>query len=420
MRKILIIGAGVEQVSAIVKAKELGFYVITSDYNENAPGVKYADKFHNVSTTDVKGNVEVGRKERIDGVCTICSETAVPTVAKVAAALGLNSFSEDTALKATNKGAMRQAFKNYAVKVSPNIVCDTYEQFKRYSTVNKGPWVFKPVDSSGQRGTHVVDAEGDRARLKFQDALIASPSKKVLIDRKIEGYEIHVTMLLLNEELIFLAISDRVTLDDSHFGIAVRHIGPSNLDADLLLKVKEQCRKAVQAIGLQGGVCTCELLIEGSETFMMETAIRVPGGYLREVAMSLSGVDIVEATILHALNVKYSLASIQRHQVYNAITAYFITKLNLPKAVRTITSFELMDRQNLLMSNLHFEYPFVIEDLKSSVGRFAVIICYGKSLKEAIESVDNVWRNIKVNKEYSLHDYSNYNRNNRNWKTFTS
>lgn len=99
MKKILIIGAGIEQVPAIQIAKEMGHYVIISDMNMSAPGVKFSDSAYEVSTTSIDGNIEIAEKEKIDGVMTVCSETAVPTVAGVAEKMNLPSYSKDTALK---------------------------------------------------------------------------------------------------------------------------------------------------------------------------------------------------------------------------------------------------------------------------------------------------------------------------------
>jgi phosphoribosylaminoimidazole carboxylase (NCAIR synthetase) len=118
MKKILIIGAGVEQISAIKEAKKMGHFVIVTDMNPKAPGIKFADKFYEVSTTDAERNIEVAQKEQIDGVMTVCSETAVPTVAEVATRLNLQGFSPQTALFATNKEQMRKVVAQKGVRVA--------------------------------------------------------------------------------------------------------------------------------------------------------------------------------------------------------------------------------------------------------------------------------------------------------------
>ena len=48
MKKILMLGGSKQQIPAIKKAKEMGYYVITCDYLEDNPGHKFADEFYNV------------------------------------------------------------------------------------------------------------------------------------------------------------------------------------------------------------------------------------------------------------------------------------------------------------------------------------------------------------------------------------
>ncbi len=42
-KTLLIVSGGVEAAEAAKRAKELGFYVVVSDINTEAPGFKYAD-----------------------------------------------------------------------------------------------------------------------------------------------------------------------------------------------------------------------------------------------------------------------------------------------------------------------------------------------------------------------------------------
>ena len=58
-KKILIIGASILQLPAIKKAKEMGLEVAVADFNPEAIGVPYADKYFNASTIDIEAIVRV-------------------------------------------------------------------------------------------------------------------------------------------------------------------------------------------------------------------------------------------------------------------------------------------------------------------------------------------------------------------------
>lgn len=418
MKKVLVIGAGVEQVPAIQIAKAEGHYVITTDMSMKAPGIPLADKAYKVSTTDAAGNLEIAQKEKIDAVLTVCSETAVPTVAHVAHELKLPGWKKDIALKATNKLEMRKAMKAHDVKVSPNIVTNKAEEAKAFFLKHNAPMVLKPIDSSGQRGTNMIENIGELDKA-FKLATQASPSGKVLIDKFVKGPEIHVTMQIINGSVHFLAISDRVTLNKENFGIAVRHTAPTPFTGEIIEKVKTMSRKAVKAIGIENGPATCEIIIEKEEPILMEAAIRVPGGYLREVALYMSGIDVVKTTLWNALGIEKTITEMQSAKKHKACSVKFLTSKNLTESTSEIDSIagieKAMQLPGMKFFNIHHKTPFSTPLLNGSVGRFGALAAVGNSLDEALATTKKAFDLIKIN-HHSLKEYTCYNPYNYRFK----
>ena len=52
MKSVLILPAGMYQLPAVIKAKELGYRVITADNNRQNPGHQHADRAEFVSASD--------------------------------------------------------------------------------------------------------------------------------------------------------------------------------------------------------------------------------------------------------------------------------------------------------------------------------------------------------------------------------
>ena len=416
-KKLLIIGAGTEQISVIKEAKKMGHYVIVTDFNPQAPGIPFADQFELVSTTDGPGNVAIGKKENIDGVLTVCSETAVPTVAFVAEALNLPSFSQKTALLATNKSEMRKALVAHNVRVSSYIIASEFEACTHYFENNQGPWVIKPVDSSGQRGTSIVFERSELARA-FQLAIENSYTGEALVDQFVTGPEVHVTMHVINGAVHYLAITDRVTLDKDNFGIAIRHVGPALLSDQVTADIKIQCERGIEAIELKNGIVTCEIILKEDIPFVMELAVRVPGGYLREVASILSGVNIDKTTIWTSLGENKPFTEIVTESIYPAISVKFLTASNLDSSIKTIAqppNCKDLFTDDIRLINFHFDSNFKVPDLNSSVARFGAIIATGNSQKEAIYASEKVFESITISGKH-LTDYSNYNPYNKDFK----
>jgi len=115
MKRLLVIGAGHEQLGAIRMARDMGVEVIATDINPCAPGMTVAHHARVVSTDNAAGNLQVAKAFQIDGVITLSSETAVPVVAQIVQTLGLPGYGPDTAYWATNKNAMRERFALFGV-----------------------------------------------------------------------------------------------------------------------------------------------------------------------------------------------------------------------------------------------------------------------------------------------------------------
>ena len=80
-KKVLLLGGSHFQVPSVKTAKQLGYYVITCDYLPNNPGHKYADEYHNVSTTDKEAVLKLAKELKIDGIVCYASDPAAPTAA---------------------------------------------------------------------------------------------------------------------------------------------------------------------------------------------------------------------------------------------------------------------------------------------------------------------------------------------------
>ena len=89
MKTIAIIGASYLQLPLVQKAKEMGLRVICFAWADGAVCSEIADKFYPISIVEKETILKICREEKIDGICTIASDVAAPTVAYVAESMGL-------------------------------------------------------------------------------------------------------------------------------------------------------------------------------------------------------------------------------------------------------------------------------------------------------------------------------------------
>ena len=111
---MLMLGAGPVQMSAIRRAKELGYYVIALDEDPNAPGLKLADKSDVLDIRELEPCVAYARQEGVDGVICVAVEAAIRSAGAVAESLGLPGLTREGAFNATPKSIYTYEMKSRA------------------------------------------------------------------------------------------------------------------------------------------------------------------------------------------------------------------------------------------------------------------------------------------------------------------
>ena len=227
-KKILILGAGSEQLPAIIQSKKMGMYVIAIDKNKNAPGKKLVDKFVNNSITDFKKNLKVAKDFKASSVITLCSDVAVPVVAKICEKLNIRGHSTQLAELATNKILMKKRFIERKILTPDFTVVEKKKNILSFVKNKKFPFVLKPVNGFGQKGMFLIKNLKDIEK-KIKISKESCTEKKCLIEKFHHGKEINVVAIVRNKKIKFLSLSIRKTNYKKNFGIAYEHIYPVSM-----------------------------------------------------------------------------------------------------------------------------------------------------------------------------------------------
>ena len=320
MKKLAIIGASYLQKPLVLKAKDMGLYTICFAWQEGAVCTDVCDRFYPVSIVEKDEILKICQEEKIDGICTIASDVAAPTVAYIAEKMGLPGNSYECAVKANNKYLMREAF------MSANVPCPQYRMVTDVEEVNDINWnyplIVKPSDRSGSLGVQKINRpeELHEAVLK---ALDVSFKKEAMIEEFIEGREISVEFISYQGAHYPLTITDKVTTEAPHF-VELEHHQPSSLSQELYEEIYDITKRALTALGITNGASHSEYKItEDGRVYIMEIGARMGGDFIGSDLVRLStGYDFLKGVIEVAMN-DFHEPSITEHQ-YSGI--YFLSK----------------------------------------------------------------------------------------------
>lgn len=299
MKKLAIIGASYLQEPLVKKAKEMGLYTICFAWADGATCKDICDMFYDISIVEKEQILEICCQEQIDGIATIASDVAAPTVAYVANKMGLVGNDYEAAVRANNKYLMRNAF------MEAGIPCPQYKMLTSVDEANNTKWTYplivKPSDRSGSMGVTKVLSIVELAPA-IEKAISFSFKKQAMVEEFIEGREISVEFISYRGTHYPLQITDKVTTEAPHF-VELEHHQPSTLSSEMYEKIYDITNNALNALGLTFGASHSEYKItKEGRIAIMEIGGRMGGDFIGSDLVRLStGYDFVKGVIDVAL-----------------------------------------------------------------------------------------------------------------------
>jgi biotin carboxylase len=309
MSRILILGGGSSQLSAIRRCRKMGHHVVVADISPDCPGRLEGDAFADVSTFDPDGVSLAAAEHQVHGILTIGSDQPVLTQAVAAERLDLPAFLDPRqALLATNKKAMKLCLAGREVPLAPFAFLKATE---RSIPGHVGlPAVIKPLDSQGQRGIFYL-TEREIPRELMRETLSFSREKEVIVEEFYPGGEVTVSGWMRRGHFEIYSITDRVTRHElPRLGVCFAHRYPSRHAAAAEEEIRTVSARAVQALGIEEGPVYIQLLVGDAGVRINEIACRLGGAYEDEFIPRIAGVDMLDLLIRGTLGEELDLEDV--------------------------------------------------------------------------------------------------------------
>ena len=325
-QKLAVIGASYLQQPLVEKAKEMGLEVHCFAWEEGAVCKDIADHFYPISIIEKEEILSICQQVGINGICTIASDVAAPTVAYVAEKMGLVGNSYESAVRANNKYLMRESFSKADVPC-PKYMVATPDTLNTPSVLDglrefQYPIIIKPSDRSGSLGVSKICAPAEYYPA-INQAMKVSFKHEAMIEEFIDGREISVEFISYQGHHYPLQITDKVTTGAPHF-VELEHHQPSSLSKDMYETIYSITEKALNALGITNGASHSEYKITPKGRIaIMEIGARMGGDFIGSDLVRLStGYDFLKGVIEVALGI-FKKPNITEHK-YSGV--YFLCK----------------------------------------------------------------------------------------------
>ena len=396
MKKILMLGGSMQQIPAIVQAKEKGLYTITCDYLPENPGHKYSDEFHNVSTTDKEAVLELARKLDIDGIVAYASDPAAPTAAYVAQELGLPGNPYESVEILTQKDLFRDFLQQNGFNTPKACGYTTYEQALADIDGFKFPVMVKPVDSSGSKGVVKIENKSE-LKAAVDEALSYSRSKRIVVEEFIQkkGYQISGDGFSVDGKLVFTSYGNELySGKGTREYVALGEFWPSLISDELKKKVDDELQKLIKALGMKTCAYNIEVILDkNDDVYILELGPRNGGSYIPQLIKYATGVDLIDYTLRAAvgedcsdLDFAETKGCYSNYMIYSTVSGKF----------DRLWFDEKFEKNNLLDVYCTYSVGDDVQAYQNTTHSLGTIIFKANSVEEMIELTDNMEKNYKV------------------------
>lgn len=400
-KKILIVGAGLEQCLVIKEAKKLGLKVIACDGNPDAPGLLLAETSYVIDIRNPDNLIAVGQKEKVSGI--FCHAVEIPVAISLAQKeLGLPGIEPEVAKNATIKSRRIHLLNQAGISVPPFLEVFSLKEFPAKAKELGFPIISKPIDCAGARGVRLIH-NPEELESAWSEALHYSKDSYILIEKALNGPEISTETVIYNGTIHTFAFADRNYQNAEVFHPYIIENGinfPSVLPDYLQRKVLKVVEQAIHALGIKSGVAKGDILMHNSEPYILEIACRTSGGWFGAGSIPIAtGINYLRPLIQMSIGEIPDLTYLKPTRCEGCSQRYWI-----PKSEAVFQKAERLNEISFLPGVRFFEHFFPEPGTKMRKAtnhseRYAQVICTAETREEAILLAESAINSIAVKLE---------------------
>ena len=398
MKKILLLGGANTQIPSILTAKKMGYYTITCDYLPDNPGHKFADEYHNVSTTDKEAVLALAKELQIDGILAYATDVAAATAAYVSEAMGFPTSPYKSVDILTNKDKFRAFLEENGFCTPRARGYSSVEEAKKDLENFKFPVMVKPVDSAGSKGVARMDDEGQLEEL-VDNALQYSRCKRFIIEEYVEKYRYQIAGdgFSVDGKLVFRCFANE------HFSnkaaspyVPIGESFPYDMPKEVHEKVHAEIQRLLTLLDLKTQAYNFDIRIDKDyNVYLMEVGPRNGGNMIAQVIEKATGIPFVEYMLKAAMGEDCSdLKMVEPEGFWSCYILHTLKEGNFKRIQYTDEI-----KKNIVEEHIHVKEGEKLIPFTGSNGTVGVLILRYDSMEEMLHKMDNMYDYITVEVE---------------------
>lgn len=376
----------------------MGYYTITCDYLPDNPGHKFADEYHNVSTTDKEAVLALAKELQIDGILAYATDVAAATAAYVSEAMGFPTSPYKSVDILTNKDKFRAFLEENGFCTPRARGYSSVEEAKKDLENFKFPVMVKPVDSAGSKGVARMDDASQLEEL-VENALQYSRCKRFIIEEYVEKYRYQIAGdgFSVDGKLVFRCFANE------HFSnkaaspyVPIGESFPYDMPKEVHEKVHAEIQRLLTLLDMKTQAYNFDIRIDKDyNVYLMEVGPRNGGNMIAQVIEKATGIPFVEYMLKAAMGEDCSdLKMVEPEGFWSCYILHTLKEGNFKRIQYTDEI-----KKNIVEEHIHVKEGEKLIPFTGSNGTVGVLILRYDSMEEMLHKMDNMYDYITVEVE---------------------
>lgn len=304
-KRLLVLGGTVSTYDVVSHAKELGAYVIVTDYLDGGVSKEIADESYTISTSDLDALEQLVISKQIDGIFTGCSEVNIRFVQELCARMKMPFYATPEQFAVSmNKKRFKEQCRKCGISVAEEYLAQNKEDLDK---IREYPVIIKPTDGYASKGISICN-DVEELREAFEHALQYSKTGEVVVEKYIQGYDdICMYYTIQDGNVTLSAMTDR-DVNTQQEGKAPQPnalLFPSRHLDSYMKNLHENVKEFARSLQMQNGTMFIQAFVKGDEFIVFEMGYRLCGANEYVIVSKENEINTLDMYIQMALTGKF-------------------------------------------------------------------------------------------------------------------
>ena len=295
MKRLLILNGSLSELTLIDKAKELGYYVITSGNNPKLIGHSHADEYIEADYSNKEAILKIVKEHNIDRIVSCANDFGVITAAYVAEQMGWpGHVTYENANILHQKDLFKEFIQRLGLRAPYSVPFDSKEDAIEYIKSAEYPIIVKATDLTGGKG--ILKAENiEEAEFAIENAFNRSRAKHIVIEPYIVGDQQTIHTFIKDKKVVSSVSNDCFSPINPY--LIQAELFPARGIDDIQAELYDSIEKICNELNLVDGMLTLQYIVKDGKPYIIELMRRALGNQYLTVANVMNGFPWDEALI---------------------------------------------------------------------------------------------------------------------------